>query len=593
MLTEPGIEYNVWKAAYNETTTPLVTTAVPVYNGSNYLRQAIESLLAQTYPRHEIIVVNDGSDDGGKTEEIALSYGSAVRYFSKENGGVASALNLALREAKGEYFNWVAHDDVFLPEKIAKGVALLSSRPRGRHVVYSHYARINAQGEWISDGYYFPQSDSPLGAAYNLLLRQTLHACTIIAPHTLFLECGMFREDLPSTQDYALLFQMALKARFIELPDILVHVRVHAAQGINSIEHDIEKKHFCIDHIRMLTSEYMYKCFSPKKSVEAFLALAASMRHHNFSECNSLVSLCVGQMYQCEARRLSPEALHHAVRKSFSVYSTGLAAFKNQAYSMLPVPVRAVLRKIKNIAIAKNLIQAGSPTKKAKSSFLRGWSPKKMTAACIPARLDFNAVYAKNPLQAKDTASGEGIDMERTKRIREALPALFSDLGIRKLVDVPCGDWHWMRHVDLSGLSYIGGDAAEAVIEGNNMMFATRNVRFECLNPVTGPLPGADLILCRDFLVYLNLADALAALRQCKLSGATWLLTTTFTARDANEELYEGGPIWRPLNLEAPPFNLPSAHDYIDEGCTAGDNIYADKFLGLWKLETLTIPDSI
>ena len=71
------------------------------------MREAIDSALAQTYERVEVIVVNDGSTDG--TEQIALSYGERIRYFRKENGGVSSALNLGIKEMKGEYFSWLSH----------------------------------------------------------------------------------------------------------------------------------------------------------------------------------------------------------------------------------------------------------------------------------------------------------------------------------------------------------------------------------------------------------------------------------------------------------------------------------------------------
>ena len=85
---------------------PLVSIVIPVYNGSNFLRDAIDSALAQTYPRVEVIVVNDGSTDGGATEAIAKSYGSRIRYFAKENGHVASALNYGIARMEGEYFSW-------------------------------------------------------------------------------------------------------------------------------------------------------------------------------------------------------------------------------------------------------------------------------------------------------------------------------------------------------------------------------------------------------------------------------------------------------------------------------------------------------
>ncbi len=89
-----------------------------------------------------MIVVNDGSSDGGKTEEIALSYGDRIRYFRKENGGVASALNLGIREMRGEYFSWLSHDDVYLPRKVEREAAALAARGDDA-IAYSDYEVID------------------------------------------------------------------------------------------------------------------------------------------------------------------------------------------------------------------------------------------------------------------------------------------------------------------------------------------------------------------------------------------------------------------------------------------------------------------
>src|SRR5579862_6874144 len=97
---------------------PLVSIVIPVYNGANYLRAAINSALAQTYKNIEVIVVNDGSRDDGQTDAIAKEYGDRVRYFSKENGGCGSALNFGIANMRGDYFSWLSHDDTYLPRKI-------------------------------------------------------------------------------------------------------------------------------------------------------------------------------------------------------------------------------------------------------------------------------------------------------------------------------------------------------------------------------------------------------------------------------------------------------------------------------------------
>ena len=101
---------------------PLVSIIIPVYNGAKYLEHAIECALSQTYQNIEILVVNDGSTDDGASENVAKKYADKIRYFHKENGGVSSALNLAIREMKGEWFSWLSHDDGYKAEKIEKQV---------------------------------------------------------------------------------------------------------------------------------------------------------------------------------------------------------------------------------------------------------------------------------------------------------------------------------------------------------------------------------------------------------------------------------------------------------------------------------------
>ena len=105
---------------------PKVTIIIPVYNGSNFLAQAIDAALAQTYKNCEILVINDGSKDDGASEKIALSYGDKIKYFCKENGGVSSVLNFAFTKMEGEWFSWLSHDDLYLPEKIEKQIAFIN-----------------------------------------------------------------------------------------------------------------------------------------------------------------------------------------------------------------------------------------------------------------------------------------------------------------------------------------------------------------------------------------------------------------------------------------------------------------------------------
>ena len=98
---------------------------------------------------------------------------------------------------------------------------------------------------------------------------------------------------------------------------------------------------------------------------------------------------------------------------------------------------------------------------------------------------------------------------------------------------------------------------------------------------IRDPLPQADLVLCRDCLVHLPFAEGMEALANIRRSGATWLLATTFPARESNADIRMGR--WRPLNLCRPPYSLPEPEQLVNERFAA-DPRFADKSLGLWRL---------
>ncbi len=107
----------------------LVSVLIPVFNGSKYLRQAIDSVLAQTYPALEIVAVDDGSTDDSAA--ILAAYGDRVRCFRQPNSGsVGIARNACLREARGEYLAFLDQDDWWLPTKVARQVAVVRADER-------------------------------------------------------------------------------------------------------------------------------------------------------------------------------------------------------------------------------------------------------------------------------------------------------------------------------------------------------------------------------------------------------------------------------------------------------------------------------
>ncbi len=215
----------------NKIFNPKVSIIIPVYNGSNYVHEAIESALAQTYENLEIIVVNDGSTDDGKTDAICKSYGNRIRYFAKENGGVATALNLAIKMMKGEYFSWLSHDDVYYPEKIQKSIEYISKLKNKSVVLFCDYETINEEGQLI-ERIRFNHEILKSKPEYGLL-RGCINGITMLIPRKAFMECGDFDLKLRCTQDYDMWRRIMKKYPFVHAPIIATKTRIHAGQDSN------------------------------------------------------------------------------------------------------------------------------------------------------------------------------------------------------------------------------------------------------------------------------------------------------------------------------------------------------------------------
>ena len=199
----------------------------------------------------------------------------------------------------------------------------------------------------------------------------------------------------------------------------------------------------------------------------------------------------------------------------------------------------------------------------------------------------FTRYYASNFWQDTQSASGPGSNLEQTAAIRKRLPSLFESYGIRSVLDIPCGDFSWMKDVPLGIPQYIGADIVDDLINTNNVLYADPCRSFTKLDAVKDDLPRVDLIFCRDCFVHFSVNDVMAALRNFQRSGSSYLLTTTFVGRKHNISIETGG--WRPINLEAPPFNLPPPIEIVNEHCTQHSGKYRDKSLALWELEHISV----
>lgn len=286
----------------------LVSIIIPVYNGSNFLKNAIDSALAQTYKKIEIIVVNDGSNDNGETEKIALSYGDKIRYFKKDNGGVATALNLGIRKMKGEYFSWLSHDDLYYPQKIERQINELYKQENTEAIVYGDFNILNEKNKKITpyvigEEYYVELLTNSVFP----VIQGVLNFCTMLIHKSHFDRVGFFDEKLITTQDYDFGFRLLRNQKTVYIDEPLICSRSHEEQGSKTIDiHQKEREELYIKIMNDLNEEEVKCMFG--SNYNFYSRMFSFFKATNMYEAARFAS---EEFNKCE---MPPETLHQIKR---------------------------------------------------------------------------------------------------------------------------------------------------------------------------------------------------------------------------------------------------------------------------------------
>jgi glycosyltransferase involved in cell wall biosynthesis len=196
---------------------PLVSCIVPVFNGEGYLREALDSILAQTYRPMEIIVADDGSTDG--TVALVADYGGQVRYLFQPNAGTAAACNLGLTAAQGDFVAFLAADDLWHPEKLSRQISRFQARP-DLDLCVTH-----VQNFWI------PELQEEAERFRHHRIAQPLPGYvpqTLLARRALFERVGNFNAALRHADATDWFLRAAERGAVMELlRDVLVYRRLH------------------------------------------------------------------------------------------------------------------------------------------------------------------------------------------------------------------------------------------------------------------------------------------------------------------------------------------------------------------------------
>jgi hypothetical protein len=192
----------------------------------------------------------------------------------------------------------------------------------------------------------------------------------------------------------------------------------------------------------------------------------------------------------------------------------------------------------------------------------------------------FSEIYRRNMWGYQETVSGGGSTLHYTERLRESLPGLLAELKIRTLLDVPCGDYHWLSQVDIGVDRYVGGDVVPDLIGDLQKRYGKSDRDFSVIDLCNDALPTADLLLCRDCMMHLAEDMVFSALANILRSTVQFVLLTNYP-EGTNRSISTGD--WFTINLCSPPYNLPQPERALDDWVPPYDR----RQLALWSTDTL------
>lgn len=207
------------------TENPLVSVIIPAYKAAEFIGETLDSVFAQTFTRHEVIVINDGSPDTEDLERVLQRYPSNLRYIKQENQGAAAARNAGLRTASGDYVAFLDADDTWLPTFLEKQLDLL--KQSGADLVFADALLF---GDSPLNGRTFMEVNparAEVTAENLLLVKVTVLTSTVLARKAPIVDVGLFDLALRRGQDFDLWLRLAKAgARFACQREVLAHHRI-------------------------------------------------------------------------------------------------------------------------------------------------------------------------------------------------------------------------------------------------------------------------------------------------------------------------------------------------------------------------------
>lgn len=203
-----------------------ISILMPVYKGERFIAQSIDSVLAQSYPDIELIIINDGSPDNSAAVIQPYLADPRVKYIEQQNAGVAAARNAGIRAAAGEYIAVLDQDDLWLPDKLARQLEYLDEHPEIA-LVHSNIHFIDDVGERIPDPEWAWVAPTCGQVLPEMVQRNSICTCTVLMRKRALEQAGLFRQELAPADDWDLWLRIAARHPIGFVDAVTAYYRVH------------------------------------------------------------------------------------------------------------------------------------------------------------------------------------------------------------------------------------------------------------------------------------------------------------------------------------------------------------------------------
>lgn len=531
---------------------PKISIITPSFNQGEYIEETIRSILLQGYSNLEYIIIDGGSSDN--SVDIIKKYEKWLTYWvSESDEGQSDAINKGLKKATGEIFNWINSDDLL------------------------------ALNALLTIGLFFsknPQTDALIGKICFLYNSNNNRVS----------EYWRMKLDYSSIEKTMLFGSISQQSLFYRLE------KVQQLGGVKkSLQYcmDIELWHRFLVNYGANTTHLHEECFAFFRYHEAAKSRLSDKVYREWLRINiSLLNSINFDAHKIELLKLPHSANNYSYQWLFqqSIDKKQLVAYifeRMLTFLYYYYPIRVSL-KIWSVSFLQKPLGRSIYFYTLPLRELYRKTKKKLEKRSGQHNRIFTRIFKDNDWQSEESVSGIGSTLTLTNNIRLEIPKILTTYNIQTLLDAPCGDFNWMRTIDLSNINYIGADIVKELIVANNRQYARTTEQgsrtFIYLNLLEDTLPDAELLICRDCLVHFAYKDIWIFFNNLINQNINYLLTTTYPQHD-NTDILTGE--WRPLNLQAKPFCFPEPILLINEGSTENGGRLKDKSLGLWDISAL------